>query len=252
MPASLPRHRFYTPPIQIDGEHVRFSPEQGHQIADVLRLRPGGSVRVFDGHHPADYIVLLVRVAPTGAEGLIQSESPQPAEPRTRIVLRPSLLRRDAFEQVLDSVTQLGAAEIAPVLSIRCVARDLPDDRRISRWRSIVREAAEQSGRGVVPTLRAPERLERALGATAEGSRTLLAYEAERNRTLQDAHSLTCKPGPATISLFVGPEGGFEEDEVRAAQRLGAEVVSLGPRTLRAEVASPTFLALVLHTMGDL
>src|SRR5712691_461047 len=142
-------HRFLVLPDQIRDDGVAFSPQQWHQIERVLRLRAGDSVRVFDGVQPVDYVVQLTGTA----VGQIEGTRPQAAEPQTRLVVYPSLLQRDKFEVVLQKLTEIGAAAIAPVLSARSLVRQPPDEGRQARWRAILREAAEQSRRGVVPEL---------------------------------------------------------------------------------------------------
>jgi len=173
-------------------------------------------------------------------------EQPQPPEPRTRLVAYPSLLQRDKFEPVLQKLTEIGAAAIAPVITARALVREAPDERRLARWRAIMREATEQSGRGVVPELLPVVGFANAIdGATG---RVIMAYEGERRRGLHSA----LVSGSNEVALFVGPEGGYAPDEAEAAVRAGAVLITLGPRILRTETASPLLAALVLHELGDL
>ena len=203
-------HRFLASSISSDT--VTFSAEQSHQMRHVLRLRPGDRVRVFDGATPRDLLVQL-----TGEGGVVIGECPQRAEPRTRLIVYPALLRREKFEPVLQKLTELGATAIVPLLTVHSLIREPPDGHRMDRWRAIVREATEQCGRGCLPVLR---------------------------QALADR--------PQTLSLLVGPEGGFSQDEVDAARHAGARVVTLGPRILRAETAALVAAALVLYELGDL
>jgi 16S rRNA (uracil1498-N3)-methyltransferase len=235
-------HRFFVAPDQIDGERVRFSGDQAHQLRSVLRLRIGDMVRVFDGLAPADRLVELVRPG----EGRVVGTRPQPAEPRTRLVMYPALLQRDKFEPVLQKLTEIGAAAIAPVIMARGLVREGPDERRRQRWRAILREAAEQCGRGVVPELLPAQTFVDAIGSAA--GTLLVAFERERRRHLREV--LVSRP--ATVSAFVGPEGGFAPEEAECAERAGAHLVTLGPRVLRTETASPVLAALVLYELGDL
>src|SRR6185436_10943371 len=121
-----------------------------------------------------------------------------------------------------------------------------PDERRQTRWRSILREAAEQSGRGVVPSLLPAVSLGAAVGR-AEGV-VIMAYEGERRRQLKEALTGVGH----TVSLFVGPEGGYDPAEAAIAEAAGARLITLGPRVLRTETASPLLAALVLYELGDL
>ena len=238
----MKQHRFLITADQLNGRVVRFSNEQAHQIRSVLRLRAGDTVRVFDGQTPTDRVVQLT----TPFEGILLGEHGQPHEPSTRLVVYPALLQRDKFEQVLQKLTELGVAAVAPVLTARSLVREPPDAQRQVRWRAILREAAEQSGRGVVPALLPAQPLPHALGG-AEGT-LIVAYEREPRRRLADV----LEKRPRIVSAFVGPEGGYTPEEAEGAGRAGAHLVTLGPRVLRTETAAPVLAALVLYELGDL
>jgi 16S rRNA (uracil1498-N3)-methyltransferase len=236
-------HRFFVDPSHIQGDEVHFVEAQEHQLRSVLRLRPGDQVRVFDGVLPHDFVVELGATLDRGA---VVGRRPHAPEPRTRLVVYPALLQRDKFESVLQKLTEVGASAIAPVVTSRGVVREPPDERRYARWSAILREAAEQSGRGSIPRLLPVASLTEAL-RDGQG-RLILAYEGERRRDLHAALA-DC---PSGVALFVGPEGGYAVEEIDAARRAGAEVISLGPRVLRTETASPLLAALVLYELGDL
>jgi 16S rRNA (uracil1498-N3)-methyltransferase len=235
-------HRFLT--TERHGDEVEFSTAQARQIERVLRLRPGDRVRAFDGEGPIDLVVVL-----TGPSvGHIVERCPQPPEPRTRLVAYPALLRRDKFEPVLRKLTELGVASIVPVLTARGLVREPPDAARLARWQAILQEATEQSGRGRVPRLHAAMQFDEAVRRASQEGATVLAYEEERHATLREA----LRDAGDTVSIFVGPEGGYTREEARLAREIGARVITLGPRVLRTETASPVLAALVLHERGDL
>ena len=233
-------HRFLVPAERWSGPRVEFSPRQAHQLRRVLRLQAGDRVRVFDGERPCDALVELV----SSDAGRVVGEAPQAAEPLARLVAYPALLPREKFETVLQKLTELGVSAIVPVISQRTLVREAPDPQRLARWRAILIEATEQSGRGRVPELGQAQPFSSAI-VEARGAR-LLAYAAEPGLRLADA--LLNAPLP-TVSLFVGPEGDFEPAEVALARQAGAAIVTLGPRILRAETASPVFAALVLYEL---
>jgi 16S rRNA (uracil1498-N3)-methyltransferase len=241
----MKQHRFFVPPDQLHDGTVVFSDEQSHQIRAVLRLRPGDFVRAFDGAQPVDHMVELTQLGP--ARGALVGTRPQPPEPKTRLVVYPALLQRDKFESVLQKLTEIGAAAIVPVLTARGLVREPPDEQRQARWRVILREAAEQCGRGIVPALQPAQAFLRAI-AIAEGTK-LVAYEREPRRQLRDVLK---SPSTPTVAAFVGPEGGFTPEEADCAERAGAHLITLGPRVLRTETASPLLAALVLYELGDL
>ncbi|MBV9327544.1 MAG: 16S rRNA (uracil(1498)-N(3))-methyltransferase [Chloroflexi bacterium] len=235
-------HRFLVAGEQLRGDHVRFTDAQAHQIRSVLRLRRGDQVRVFDGLNLVDRRVELTDTS----AGRVVGEAAQAPEPRTRLSVYPALLQRDKFEVVLQKLTEIGASAIGPVLTTRALVREAPDARRYARWRTILGEAAEQCGRGVVPELLPTLPLPAALVAS-DGCR-LLAYEAERRLELRAA----LEGRRSRVALFVGPEGGFTAEEVGCARQAGARIISLGPRILRAETAALLASTLVLYELGDL
>ncbi len=237
----MSRHRFL---VGECAEVVSFTAEQAHQIEHVLRLRPGDRVRAFDGVAPIDCVVELE----SAARGRVVDRCPQPPEPRTHLVAYPALLQRDKFEPVLQKLTEIGAAAIVPVLTARGVVREAPGAARLQRWSTILREATEQCGRGTLPALRPTLPFAAAIAQAAREGTTLVAYEEEHQRSLREA----LRDATDTISIFVGPEGGFDAEEARLAQAGGARLVTLGPRILRTETASPLLAALVLHERGDL
>jgi 16S rRNA (uracil1498-N3)-methyltransferase len=236
------RHRFLVRPDQVRDDAVSFSSEQWHQIDRVLRLHTGDTVRVFNGVDRVDRIVELTGTA----VGCVKGARPQATEPNRRLVVYPALLQRDKFEVVLQKLTEIGAAAIVPVVTARSLVREVPDEHRLTRWRSIVREATEQCGRGVVPDicpgLPFAQAVERAEGTL------VMAYEHERHGTLKEALSAAGE----TVSAFVGPEGGYSSDEADCARQAGAHLIGLGPRILRTETASALLAALVLYELGDL
>jgi 16S rRNA (uracil1498-N3)-methyltransferase len=242
-------HRFLVPADRVQGDSVSFSTEQWHQLHAVLRVRIGDRVRVFDGHDRIDRVVEIV----SPGAGRVVDQQPQATEPRTRLIAHPALLQRDKFEPVLQKLTEIGVAAIGPVLTARGIVREAPDAHRQMRWQAILREAAEQCGRGVVPELLPACAFSRAIERAAMAGTVVMAFEGERQHTLREglagARSTVSR---STVSLFVGPEGGFAPDEVALARQAGVRLTTLGPRILRSETASPTLAALVLYELGDL
>jgi len=150
----------------------------------------------------------------------------------------------------------LGVAHFVPVVSTRSVVRP-PSKmlRKYDRWRKIIQEAAEQSGRGLLPTLSDPLEFDAALDA-ASGIKFLPWEEKlrESNAALGSAlhHYMDCAAQADEISLLIGSEGGFEAAEVNAARARGWQIVSLGPRILRAETAALAAVTVVMDRLGEM
>jgi 16S rRNA (uracil1498-N3)-methyltransferase len=148
-----------------------------------------------------------------------------------------SLIKGDALEEVVQHGTELGVAEFRLVVSERCVAREL-SARRLERLRTIAREAAEQSERGIVPPVAAPVPLRDAL----EPGSVMLVERLGSSR-------LAALDAPARV--IIGPEGGFSPAEVRAAEASGVALAWLGPRILRSETVATAAAAVILSRTGD-
>lgn len=238
-------HRFFLPPDAVLGDHVTFGPEQARQIRAVLRLRPGEQVVVLNGTG----MEMVTRLDQVGKEvtGTIESRRENAAEPATPLVLYQGLLKGAKFEMVLQKGTEIGVSRFVPVITERSVPGELSVSKQ-QRYQSIVREAAEQSGRGRLPeialALPFPEAVEMASGK----GQIILPWEEEEALHL---NQVPLRPG-SPIHLFVGPEGGFSGSEVSLAREAGAQVVTLGPRILRAETAAVATAALLLGRLGEI
>ena len=136
-----------------------------------------------------------------------------------------------------------------PYLSKNCVSRPDKTDKKVERWRKIAAEAAKQCGRGVLPTVGAVIPVGQAIAQAAQSETALFLYENEKKTGLRDA--LAGGVGK-TVSLMVGPEGGFAPEEAAAAQAAGLVSVSLGTRILRCETAPVAALAAVLYAGGNM
>jgi 16S rRNA (uracil1498-N3)-methyltransferase len=242
-------HRFFVAPATLaSAPAVALTGEIARQIARVLRLRPGERVVLFDGSG-REWLVRLTAVTPDTATGAIERERAGDAEPRLRLTLYQAALKGDHMDYVLQKGTEVGIAAFVPLLTERTIARAV-DERKLTRWRRIVREAAEQSGRTIVPPV-APAVPLAAAGERLAGTPALLLWEAERATGLGAALTGLPRPLPP-LALIVGPEGGLSEREVAGAVAAGAHTVGLGPRILRAETAGLVAASALLFAAGDL
>lgn len=237
------------------GTEIAFPESAARQICTVLRMQTGDRVvALTPGGWEME--VELTQLGRDGVMGKVLSKRPAGGEPRVQIMLYQSLLKRDNFEWVLQKGTEIGVAEFVPVISRRTVLRSVEDVKvsRMERWRRIIAEAVEQSRRGRVPVLREPLRFEEAVSQAAQSGLCLIPWEEETSLGLRTALTATQRGDdePAAISLFIGPEGGFDQEEIALARECGAIPVTLGPRILRAETAAVVVASLVLYELDDL
>jgi 16S rRNA (uracil1498-N3)-methyltransferase len=244
---SLPNtRRFFVPPAALCGDTVQLDDAAlAHQLARVLRLGPGDHVLLLDGLGEA-CAVELTELRRDAVVGRVTSRGPAGNEPSVALHLYLALMRPERFEWALQKGVELGARRLVPVQFARSLPADRADAKKLERWRRIVREAAEQSCRGLLPELAAPMHFVAACAeATALGPAALL-YEGEGTH-LRDR----LREPPAILSLLSGPEGGITPEEVEHAGAQGIPPVSLGPRILRAETAPVAAAAMVLYALGD-
>ncbi|MBM2832836.1 MAG: Ribosomal small subunit methyltransferase [Dehalococcoidia bacterium] len=242
-------HRFFVPAGNVEGDEIQFTPAQARQISRVLRLRSGDEVQALD-NSGACYLVQLQETGQGRAFGRITGKEQAPGEPATRVHLSQGLLKGEKWGWVLQKGTEVGISAFRGLVCARSVPRRDAKawDSRARRWSAIVQEAAEQSGRGIIPEVLEPATWEDACRAGAGSG--LLLHEGEMQIGLRDG--LVGLKGQTTVLLLAGPEGGLTNEEVLIARDYHIPAVSLGPRILRAETAGVIAAALVLFERGEM
>jgi 16S rRNA (uracil1498-N3)-methyltransferase len=250
-------HRFFVAPTVLNGHPVVLDGEQAHQIRRVLRMRPGERVTLLDNRGWA-YEASLLSYGESDARFDIVRRWAAQGEPHTHITLCQAVLKGEKFGWVLQKGTEVGVSRFVPVICERNVADDPgAAEQKRERWERIIREAAEQSGRGRLPVLASAQGFEAAvvagLAVAADPALLrLILWEGECRTTLRQALAGCNFAGGARIELLIGPEGGFSSAEVELAERLGTRRVSLGPRILRAETAGVVAAAAILYEAGEI
>ena len=245
--------RFYAPPDAFAAGGVLLSEEESRHLRDVLRLRAGDEARVFDGE--GREFTCVVREVGGRREGATlevrgPAEPPSPESP-LELTLAVVLLKGEKFDLVVQKATELGASRVVPVETKRADVR-LRDERdtskRVERWKRLALEAAKQSGRARVASVEGPTTFNLFVETRTHEARVLFA---EGGGAPLDS-LVTAGTRPTSVTALVGPEGGWEEEEIELARAHGWSVVTLGGRTLRAETAAITICALMQHIYGDL
>jgi len=244
-------NRFFVAASGIEGDQVRLSPEQSHQVCHVLRLKPGDTIVVLDGSG-TECDVTLTAVSRTESVGQTTSRRRAPGEPATEVTLFQSLLVREKFEWVLQKGTEVGITQFVPVLTERSLVRTKTiEQNKMDRWQRILMEAAEQSHRGRIPQLEPILPFDQSLLRLRDFDRFLIAAPSEGAMTLRSALQGIPR-SPASVAVMIGPEGGFTEEEIARARDRGVVPISLGPRILRTETAAIVACALVLYELGEM
>lgn len=238
--------RFHVPSAA-PGARIALPEHSAHHARDVLRLRAGAEVRVFDGRG-AEFDAVLETVARHEVSGRITGAAvPRPESP-LRVTLAMAPLKGDRMELAIQKATELGVAEVRPVVTIRtdAAARPALKGARQERWEKVASGAAEQCGRATVPVIAPTVTLAELMAAPPAGMRLVLLERDEGQP------ALAALPRPEAVTLLVGPAGGWEPAEIRRLAEAGFQAVSLGPRLLRAETAAIAALTAVQVLWGDL
>lgn len=236
--------RFYCPPPLSLDAGFDLPPDAAHHASRVLRLREGDAVNVFDGKG-IERSGVIARISgkhvTLGGMGEVRRE-PASVLP---ITLAQAMCSSEKMDWVVQKATELGATRIQPVQTKRSIAKLSGDraDKRVEHWRAVAISACEQCGRNTLPEISAPLSLPEWLAQAREGARYILLPDG--------AVSLHDQPRPEAATLLIGPEGGFEPDEIRLALDAGFQPVLLGPRVLRTETAALAGITALQTLWGD-
>ncbi len=236
---------FYLSAAVTDDENVVIDREEARHISRVLRHRPGDRVHATDGLG-VEYELELREVTPDRVVGVVRSRRNRPREPRCRLTLAQAILKGDGLERIVDGAVQLGVSRFIPVRTKRTVV-GLSDLKR-SRLRKVAVKAIKSSTGTVLPDIAGPVTLEELVGNPGAYDQCVVAYEDEAERSLGDVLD---REAGSTL-LIVGPEGGFEPEEISTLEKAGVRAFSLGHRRLRADTAGVVATAAVFQLMGDL
>lgn len=241
--------RFHCPFPLHPGATVQLPDDAAHHALRVLRVGAGDTAILFDGSGGQ----WLATLQPAGKtlRATLESFQPEDHEPPLAVTLAQCLPTSDKMDYVVQKAVELGVTRVVPVAAKRSVIRLSGErmERRVAHWQHIAIAACEQSGRNRVPTIDAIVDLPQYLAQVQaeNGARWICLPEKTPGAVrLRDQ-----APPERAVTIFVGPEGGFEESEVRAAHATGFVPLRLGSRVLRTETAGPAALAAIMALWGD-
>ncbi|WP_375740935.1 16S rRNA (uracil(1498)-N(3))-methyltransferase [Pseudomonas boanensis] len=232
---------FIDAPLSI-GQH-ELPEAQAHYIGRVLRLAAGDTVQLFDGSGQ-EYLGELAEVGKKVVRVELREAFAGVAESPLQVHLGQGLSRGERMDWAIQKATELGVAQITPLVSERCEVRlkDERADKRLAHWRQVAISACEQCGRSVIPEIHAPATL-------ADWQRQV---EADLKLVLHPvAEPLASHEKPQSLAFLIGPEGGLSDAEVEAAKAAGFHPARLGPRVLRTETAPVVALTVAQQLWGD-
>jgi len=253
----MTRRRFYAPPTAFDNKQnsVNLTADEARHLREVLRLKAGDEVYVFNGEGKEFLSRIEESRRDTARLQIIREVEPGRPESRLQLTLALALLKGEKFDLVVQKATELGVTCIMPVMTKYADIR-LHDEsdaaKRVTRWQRIAMEAAKQSGRAVVPQVTRVITFASLIETTSEAvHRSCFMFsECDGQSLLQAKEQLA--PDEKQMTALVGSEGGWSDEEIATARAAGWAVVTLGGRTLRAETAAIAVTVLLQHIFGDL
>jgi 16S rRNA (uracil1498-N3)-methyltransferase len=243
-------HRFFAPPAQISSSRITLDPSESHHLLRVLRLGVSARVRVFDGAD-REYECEVVNAARGAVEVSILEELTTRVESSLRIVLAQALIKSDKFDWIIQKSTELGVARVAPLVTEYSDARRIEGrtGQRVNRWQRISLEALKQCGRRRMVEIGEPINW---LDYCAHDDCDLKLFFCESGGIGIDRAGADFSTSIESVSVAIGPEGGWSNQEINFAKERGFLPVHTGPRVLRTETAAVVAVALVQYLFGDL
>lgn len=226
---------------------VTLDGEQARHIAKSLRMRVGDMLTLSCGDGE-DYGCIIDKITSDEVILSVCYKQASKSEPTVKVSLYQGVPKASKLEDIIQKCTELGISEITPVLTNRCISR--PDDKQAGkkniRYQKIALESAQQSGRGIVPEIKPMCKLSQAV-KNDNAELKILFYEGG-GEPLTDIIT----PDIKSVSVYIGPEGGFEESEVDLIRESGGVIATLGPRILRTQTAPVASLTAIMLLTGNM
>ena len=225
-------YQFFVDDCQIGKEYVTITGSDVNHIKNVLRMRPGEKIRVSSSSR--DMFCEIAELTDDFVQADILDEEASDTELPSQIYLFQGLPKGDRMEYIIQKSVELGVHEIIPVAMKYCVVKldAKKAEKKVSRWQQIAESAAKQSKRMLIPEIHEVMTYKQALEFAKQLDVKLIPYELAKGMKETREILSEIKPGQS-VGIFIGPEGGFEEEEVAKALEAGAHAITLGRRILR-------------------
>mgnify|MGYP004515918143 FL=1 len=245
--------RFFVEPHQIDeaAHQIHIVGTDVNHMSNVLRMKQGEEVWISDGGKKEYRCAIEAFSADEVLLHIIYAQEPD-YELSSRIYLFQGLPKADKMELIIQKAVELGAYEIIPVETKRCVVKldGKKAAKKVDRWQQIAESAAKQSKRMLIPNVHQVLSFKEALKYAESMDIRLIPYELAKGMQ-ETKEILAAIEQGQSIGIFIGPEGGFEEKEVEAAISEGAKPITLGKRILRTETAGLAILSVLMFQLEN-
>lgn len=235
--------RFYAPPENFHAQNVTLNEEETRHLRDVLRLRIGDEISVFDGVGREFKCVIKAIEKKSSTLSVVEEITPASPESDLELAVAVAVLPGDKYDLVVQKAVELGAVEFIPIVTTRCEVKLKDAAKRLNRWRRISFEASKQCGRAKLMAVSEPVEFTELITKIADESCLLFSE--------RDGESFDTVTASKKITAIFGPKGGWEDHELEAAKSRNMKIITLGGRVLRAETAAIAISAILQHRFGD-
>ena len=244
-------YRFFVKPEQIEENRIHITGGDVSHIAQVLRMKAGEEICISDGKK----MEYNCRIAEIGREEILAEifyGQESGLELPCRITLFQGLPKNDKMELIVQKAVELGACEIVPMATRRAVVKleGKKEEAKRKRWQTIAESAAKQAKRMIIPRVSPVMNFSQAAEYAASMDVRLIPYEMAENMAATRKILSSVKPGQS-VGIFIGPEGGFEKEEIELALAKGIVPITLGKRILRTETAGFTLLSVLMYLLEE-
>ena len=231
------------------GDLLEITGSDVNHIKNVLRMKPGEEISVSNGQDEKEYRYGIEEIGEDNVLLRLRFVKESDVELPVKVYLFQGLPKSDKMDLIVQKAVELGVHEIIPVSTARSVVKldASKAEKKAARWQTIAQSAAELSRRRIVPQVQPPMRMKEAIGYAARMTQLqVVPYELQPCDSSTGEVLQGLAPG-TSIAVFIGPEGGFEKEEVQQAMEAGAKPISLGRRILRTETAGLAFLSWMIY-----
>lgn len=244
-------YRFFVEEHQIEPTRIHITGSDVNHIRNVLRMKPGEEILV-SAQGKLEYRCRIEELGEEEVTAVILYAMESDLELPADVYLFQGLPKGDKMEFIIQKAVELGVHEVIPVASRRCVVKldEKKARNKTARWQGISESAAKQSKRMIVPEIHPVMNFSEALQYAKKLDLILVPYELAKGIGHTRELFASIRPGQS-VGIFIGPEGGFEEEEIRQAVDAGAMPITLGRRILRTETAGMTVLSILMYLMEE-
>ncbi len=241
-------YQFFVEPCQIKGDRIVITGKDVNHIKNVLRMKPGEEISVSNGADGREYRCGIKELCEDEIICELHFIKEEGVELPSRVYLFQGLPKSDKMELIIQKTVELGVYEIIPVAAKRSVVKldEKKAKNKILRWQGIAEAAAKQSKRGIIPKVQEVMSFKEAVSYSSRAQVKLIPYELAEGMDTTRELIEGLKPGE-DIAVFIGPEGGFDKEEIEEALRQGVIPVTLGRRILRTETAGMAVLSILMY-----